>query len=95
MNTYEGMFLVDSKLDEEKTEAVFGQIKDAIVKNGGNIISSHVWANKRKLCYPIKRSQEATYYLANFKLLADSVDKIRQAYRLNENILRFFIIKTQ
>ena len=93
MNNYEAMFLIDIKSDQNSTEEVFNQIKEPIVKKGGNIVSSHIWAEKRKLYYPIKKRQEAMYYLVNFKLDPDSVTNIRQTYRLNENILRVLIIK--
>lgn len=93
MNNYEAMFLTDVKSDEKSTEEVFNQIKETITRNEGSIASSHIWSEKRKLCYPIKKRQEATYYLVNFKLKPDAVDKIKQAYRLNEDILRVLITR--
>ena len=95
MNNYEGMFLVDSKLDEKSTKAVFDQINETIKKNEGNVGSSSAWAQKRSLAFSIKKRKEATYYLVNFKLNPSLIDKIRQAYRLNENILRVLIIRAQ
>ena len=95
MNTYEAMFLIDAKLDEKSANAIFDQIKEAVTKNEGNIISSRIWAEKRRLNFPIKKHQEATHYLVNFKLQPHLIDKIRQAYRLNENILRVLITKQE
>ena len=94
MNTYEAMFLIDVKLDEKAINATFDQIKEAITKNDGNIISSRIWAEKRRLDFPIKKNQEATYYLVNFNLEPNLIDKIRQLYRLNENILRVLITRS-
>lgn len=91
MNTYEAVFLIDAKLDEKSANAIFDQIKETITKNEGDIISSRVWAEKRRLNFPIKKKQEATYYLVDFKLKPVLIDKIRQAYGLNENILRVLI----
>ena len=93
MNNYEAMFLVDSSLDEKKASALFEQIKDIITKNNGEIASARIWAEKRRMTFPIKRHQEATYYLVNFKLNPELIEKIRQAYRLNENILRVLITR--
>jgi small subunit ribosomal protein S6 len=93
MNTYEAVFLIDAKLDEKTANALFDQIKEIITKDKGNIISSRIWADKRKLTFPIKKIQEASYYLVNFKLEPNAIDKIRQSYRLNENILRVLITK--
>ena len=93
--SYEGMFLVDSGLDEKKTNSVFEQIKETITKHEGSINAARVWAQKRKLCYPIRKQLEATYYLVDFKLKPGLVDTIRRAYRLNENILRALVVRKQ
>ena len=92
MNIYEAMFLINSTLDEKTTNAILEQIKESISKNEGSIISAQLWAEKRRLSFPIKKNQEATYYSVKFKLKPNLIDKIRQAYRLNENILRVLII---
>jgi small subunit ribosomal protein S6 len=91
MNTYEAVFLIDANLDEKATNAIFDQIKEIITKNEGEIISSHTWAEKRRLIFPIKNKQEAIYYLVDFKLKAVLIDQIRQAFHLNENILRVLV----
>jgi small subunit ribosomal protein S6 len=95
MNQYEGMFLVKGSLDEKNTNSIFDQIREIITKDGGKIISSRVWAEKQKLSFPIKKIQEATYYLVNFNLDPGLIEKIRQAYRLNANILRVLIIRQE
>lgn len=95
MNKYEAMFIINADLDEAGTSALTDQVKEVITKNQGNIISSRVWAEKRRLCYTIKRKQEATYYLVNFRLQPADIDKLRQIYRMNENIMRFLIIRIE
>ena len=95
MNNYEAMFLIDAKLDEKAANTIFEQIKEAITKNKGNITSSRIWLEKHRLCFPIKKHQEAVYYIVNFNLQSDSIDKIKQDYRLNENILRVLITRIE
>lgn len=95
MNQYEGLFLVKSNLDEKANNAIFEQIKEAITKNAGKIISSRVWAQNRNLSFPIKKSTQGTYYLVNFDLDSTGIDKIKQIYRLNENILRVLLTKSE
>jgi small subunit ribosomal protein S6 len=95
MNSYEAMFLVNSSLDDKASKAVLDQIKEILVKNEGNIISSNIWAEKRSLCFPIKKNMEATYYLVNFMLKPDLIDTVKQTYRLNENVLRVLITKKE
>ncbi|MGD9014445.1 MAG: 30S ribosomal protein S6 [Candidatus Omnitrophota bacterium] len=93
MKTYEALFLIDANLDENASNAIFDQIKEIITKNDGDIISSRIWTDKQSLTFPIKKKQAAKYYLVNFKLKPVLIDKIRQAYRLNENILRVLITR--
>ena len=95
MNTYEAVFLIDAQLDEKSANVIFEQIKETITKNEGNIISARIWTEKRKLTFPIKKKQEATYYLVDFKLKPVLIEKLRQTYRLNENILRALITSGQ
>jgi ribosomal protein S6 len=94
MNNYEALFLVKAKLEEKAANALFEQIKDVMVKNEGEIISARLWAENRSLYFPIKKKREATYYLVNFKLNPLLIDKIKQAFHLNEDILRVLITRS-
>ena len=93
MVNYEIMFLVNPNLSEEQKKSVFAQLDDVVVKNGGEIVSSGVWSEKRKLAYPIKKFQEALYYLTAFRSLAEAIAKLKQAYRLNENVIRLMVVR--
>jgi small subunit ribosomal protein S6 len=91
MNKYEAMFIVKPDLSEEDKKTLLNQISDVVVKHNGNALSLNVWADKRKLYFPIRKYREGTYYLLNFTIAPLSVREISHAYRLNENILRFVI----
>ena len=91
MHKYEAMFVVKPDLSEEERKNFFQQIADSVTKNKGEVSASSVWAEKRKLIFPIKKYQEALYYLVNFSLPPEGVKEIRNTYKLNENILRVLI----
>jgi len=95
MNKYEAMFLVKPDLSEEDKKALLSQINEVVTKHNGAVSSANIWSEKRKLFFPLKRYREAIYYLVNFTLAPLSVKDINQAYRLNENILRFLITRAQ
>lgn len=95
MCKYEAMFVIKSELSESERKALFQQISDVITKNNGTVLQSNIWAEKRKLAYPIKKVQEAMYYLVNFSASPETISSMRQAYRINENILRTLIIRTE
>lgn len=95
MNKYEAMFLTKPDLIEAKKKGLFNQIEETISKNGGKVLSSAVWAEKKKLTFPIKKFHDADYFLVNFEIDPLKVSPIKQTYRLNEDILRLQILKEE
>jgi small subunit ribosomal protein S6 len=93
MKKYEAMFIIKPDLSEEQKKALFSQINEAITKNKGNVLQAVVWSEKRKLCFPVNKHPEGTYYLMNFDLEPQAITEIKRLYKLNENILRVLIIK--
>lgn len=88
MNKYEAMLIVKPDLSDEDKKVLFKQIDDAVIKNGGQISQSAIWAERRKLYFPIKKFQEGVYYLVAFNAPASAIKEIRNIYKLNEGILR-------
>lgn len=95
MNKYEALIIVKPDLTEQDRKALFAQIDEAITKNQGVIAQSGLWADKKRLLFPIKKHMEGTYYLANFSMAPLAIKDIRHAYNLNENILRVLITKIE
>ncbi|MBM3250241.1 MAG: 30S ribosomal protein S6 [Candidatus Omnitrophica bacterium] len=91
MNKYEAMFIIKPDLSEEEKKNLLNQINDAVAKYQGKVVDSSIWAERRKLYFPIKRQHEGTYYLVNFQAPPLSIKEMRNIYRLNENILRVLI----
>ena len=88
MNKYEAMVIVKPDLSDEDKKALFKQIDEAIIKHSGVITQSGVWAERRKLCFPINKLMEGVYYLAAFSAPATTIKEVRNIYKLNESILR-------
>jgi len=93
MNKYEAMFIIKPDLAETERKVLFSQISDSITKNGGSVTTAVVWSEKRKLWFTIKKFQEGVYYLVNFSAPSDAVAKLKNIYKLNENILRVLITR--
>ncbi len=91
MNKYEAMFIVRPDLSEEEKKTLFNQIGDAVTKHSGTVASAVVWAEKRKLFFPLKKYHEGIYYLLNFNAAPQSIKDVRHIYKLNEDILRVLI----
>ncbi|MFA6216497.1 MAG: 30S ribosomal protein S6 [Candidatus Omnitrophota bacterium] len=91
MNKYEAMFITKPDLSDEERKSLFAQIQDAVIKNNGEITQAAVWGERRKLTFPIKKSTEGVYYLMNFSVAPGAIVKIKEIYKLNENILRLLV----
>jgi len=91
MNKYEAMFIIKPDLSEEERKILFNQISESITKNQGTVSKASIWSEKKKLCFPINKSQEGVYYLVDFSIAPDAVSVLRHIYKLNEYILRVLI----
>jgi small subunit ribosomal protein S6 len=91
MNKYEVMAVVKPDLSDEEKKVLFKQIDDAVIKYKGEISQSGVWAEKRKLCFPIGKFGEGVYYLVAFTAPSSAIKEIRNTYKLNESILRVLV----
>lgn len=95
MNKYEAMFIVRPDLTEEERKTLFSQIHDVISKNKGNVLEGAVWADRKKMHFPIKKHSEGLYYLLSFNVMPLAVKEISRAYKLNEFILRVLITRLE
>jgi small subunit ribosomal protein S6 len=95
MNKYEAMFILNADLSEEERKGVFNQLGDVIQKNNGQVFTSSVWQEKRKLYFPIRKHREGLYYLMNFSADPLAIKDVKHAYNLNENILRVLITNVE
>ncbi len=93
MNKYEAMVIIKSDLSEDDKKAILSQTGEVINKNGGHVLTTNIWAEKKKLYFSIKKHAEGTYVLVTFEADPQAIVKIRHAYNLNEFILRVLITR--
>ena len=99
MKKYEALFIIKPDLKDEEKAGVMKSLKDQVVKHRGTVTTDQVWAERRKLAYDLfpsgggARLKEGMYYLMNFESPSAEVTPLKAAYGLNENILRFLILK--
>lgn len=92
---YELVVILDAQPSKEEKDAIMKKVADAVAKNGGKVINSQVWLLKHKLAFKIKRRIEGTYYMVNMEADGSAITKIRQALTLNEELLRFAIMRSE
>ena len=91
MRVYEGMFLVDNSEARKDYEGVSGNIASIITKNGGEVIRSERWA-ERRLAYTIRRRDRGTYILVYFNAHGEAITQIKRDCMIDEVILRTMIL---
>lgn len=87
MRNYEGAFIFRPGLDESGIEAEMSKVEELITGEGGTVKEWDKWG-KRRLAYEIKGETDGYYAFLTFEADPASVEKLVDAYRLREGILR-------
>lgn len=92
MRFYETMFVVKPTLTQEEITQQIDFYKAAILNNGGEI-SATLDMGMRNLAYEIKKNKRGYYFVIYFKAEPKLVLELERLYRINEEVLRFIVIK--
>lgn len=92
MKRYETMFIIKPTLVEEEIKQKIDFYKDVITKNGGSI-EACLDMGMRNLAYEIKKHKRGYYFVIYFTTKPESILELERLYRINEDILRFIVIK--
>jgi len=101
MNRYEVMLLMVPDLEKDKYSEIMDKVSKDIESHKGKLESWQIWGEgKRKLAYSIrsrgaykKRYDEGIYILSYFRLEPDGLKRLKYLLSLEENVLRFLVIK--
>ena len=92
VNTYEGMFVLDSTKVAVSWEAAEQQVHDILRKHQAEIVASRQW-DERRLAYPIEGHKKGTYLLTYFRTDGSHLHDIVADCHLSDVILRELILK--
>lgn len=92
MICYESMFILKPTLVEDEIKSQIAFFKDIITKNGGEI-ETCLDMGMRDLAYEIKKNKRGYYFVIYFKAQSSLIIELERNYRINEEILRFIVIK--
>ena len=93
MNKYELVVILDAQKSSSEKEELYKGVQEAVTKSGGRVLNGQVWLEKNRMTFSLKRRTEGTYYAVNFQSESPYLTKIKELLRLNEEILRYLIIK--
>ncbi len=92
VNTYEGMFLLDSAKVAVSWDESLKHVHDILTKHQSEIVASRQW-DERRLAYPVNGHKKGTYLLTYFKADAAVLKEIVADCHLSDLILRELILK--
>lgn len=93
LNNYEIAVIISTELDDKSLVDMKETIKDWIVSSGGEVALVDD-RGRRKLAYNINKKREG-HYVSWYAILPSSgPSEVERQMRLNENILRFMVIKS-
>ena len=92
MRTYEVLFILSPQVTEEEATALIADFKSTAEKNGATLKNEEAWG-RRRLAYPINKSNEGIYHL--FVLESEqSLSELDRRMKNVDRVLRHVIVRT-
>jgi small subunit ribosomal protein S6 len=85
---YETIYILRSDVDNAGAEKVVERAKDVIARLGGTLTKLDNWG-KRKLAYPIRKSNRGIFVYLKYVGYGDLVAEIERNLRLLDEVVRF------
>jgi small subunit ribosomal protein S6 len=92
VNTYEGMFLLDSAKAAVNWDEAVASVHTILTRHNAEIVASRQW-DERRLAYPVNGHKKGTYLLTYFKADGAQLKDIESDCRLSDLVLRDLILK--
>jgi small subunit ribosomal protein S6 len=89
MRQYELTYLVADSVSDSEITKVSGKVNAAVTQ--GKILKEENWG-RRKLAYPIKKQQFATYITINFELEPENLSELEHELKVAPEIIRHIIL---
>jgi len=91
MRQYELTYLISDNVPESDLNKVTGKVGGYVTSGGGKILKEEIWG-RRKLAYPIKKQDFATYVTLNFEIPAEKVNEFEHNIFMSSKIVRHLMI---
>ena len=91
MRQYELTYLISDNVPESDLNKVTGKVGGYVTSGSGKILKEEIWG-RRKLAYPIKKQDFATYVTLNFEMPAEKVNEFEHNIFMSSKIVRHLMI---
>jgi small subunit ribosomal protein S6 len=90
--SYELMYIVRPDLAKANLEETINKFQKAVNESGGQVVTTDEWG-LRLLAHEIKNLDKGYYVLMEFNGTPDQVEKLEDRLKLDENILRYQVVR--
>ncbi len=94
MSNYELTLVLPGDISLAKRKTFLDRLEKFVKQAGGKIINSKEWG-KIDLAYKIKKESSGFFLLLNLSLEKDSVKKLKDKLRLEDDIIRYLIVREE
>ena len=94
MKKYESMYIVNASLDDAARAKVMEDMHKIITDHSGSIDKVDEWGVK-EFAYEIKHMNKGYYVVVNVTANNEGIQEFDRLTRINPNIVRYLIVKTQ
>ena len=92
MRTYEVLFILSPQVSEEEATTLITDFKSVAERQGATLRNEEAWG-RRRLAYPIQKSNEGIYHLFVFES-ESSLSELDRRMKNVDRVLRHMIVRT-
>jgi small subunit ribosomal protein S6 len=93
-NLYETLLIVAPDADDERVNAVIGDLRTVVETDGGEVLQAGVW-ERRKLAYHVQGYTEGIYVLMYADGSSSLPAALKQRMKLDESVIRSMVVRLQ
>jgi small subunit ribosomal protein S6 len=89
---YEALYILHPHLNEEDVSNAVTKVED-LIKNLGGKVEKAERQGRKKIAFTVKKLNDGFFVLTHFDLPADKVVELRHQFKLNDQMLRYFLTR--
>ncbi|MCX8103507.1 MAG: 30S ribosomal protein S6 [Candidatus Bipolaricaulota bacterium] len=91
---YEVLYIMRPDLAKADLEETINKFQKAVNESGGQVVKLDEWG-LRTLAYQIKHLDKGYYVLMEFTATPDQVRRLDERFKLDENVLRYQVVRQE
>jgi small subunit ribosomal protein S6 len=93
MRTYEVLFILSPQTPEDESTSLITELRGVAEKAGAKLLKEEAWG-RRRLAYPIAKSNEGIYHLFVFDSDGGSLNELDRRMKNSDRVIRHMIART-